>query len=238
MALLSMSIVTGLQSVGVVLLVAMLITPPATAYLLTDNLKKILVYSSLIGTGSSVIGLFLSYHFNFSSGASIVLVAVVFFLTAFTFSPKEGMLTKYLKRKNAARTILIEDIIKLVYKFQYKLDRKSLAEKLSQSLSTGAVRTEKTIRFLMQKGLTKIRGENIILTDDGTRYALNLIRSHRLWEIYAEQEKLAEHIHPDAEKYEHILSPELADELDEYLGYPKFDPHGEPIPVKQKNKSG
>lgn len=237
MALLSMSIVAGLQSVGVVLLVAMLITPPATAYLLTDNLKKILVFSSLIGVVSSVMGLFLSYHFNFSSGASIVLVAVVFFLTAFIFSPREGLLIKYLKRKDAARTILIEDIIKLVYKFQNKLDKKSIVEKLSHLLSTGAGQIEKTISFLIQKRLTKIQGENIILTDEGTHYALNLIRSHRLWETYAEQEKLAEQIHPDAEKYEHILSPELADELDEYLGYPKFDPHGEPIPDKQKNKS-
>ncbi len=70
MTLLSMSIVAGLQSVGVILIIAMLITPPATAYLLSDSLKKILVLSALFGVLSSVIGLYLSYHFNFASGAS------------------------------------------------------------------------------------------------------------------------------------------------------------------------
>jgi ABC-type Mn2+/Zn2+ transport system permease subunit/Mn-dependent DtxR family transcriptional regulator len=234
MGLLSMSIVAGLQSVGVVLLVAMLITPPATAYLLTDNLKKILVYSSLIGVISSVIGLFLSYHFNFSSGASIVLVAVAFFLLAFTFSPKEGLLTRTLKRRSAARLILTEDIIKLIYKYQGELDKKSLIEKFSRLLSMSTVKAENAVRYLTKEGLTKIHGEHLMLTDDGTYYALKLIRSHRLWETYAEQEKLSENIHTDAEKYEHILSPELIDELDEYLGHPKFDPHGEPIPEKDK----
>jgi ABC-type Mn2+/Zn2+ transport system permease subunit/Mn-dependent DtxR family transcriptional regulator len=236
MGLLSMSIVAGLQSVGVVLLVAMLITPPATAYLLTDSLKKILFVSSVLGMVASVVGLFLSYHFNFSSGASIVLVAVAFFLIAFVLSPKEGLLIKYLKRKNAARTILIEDVIKLTYKHQNKLDRNTLINALSELLTASKSTIEKTISLLNRQGLTKTQNGNLILTEDGTDYALSLIRSHRLWETYAEKEKLAEQVHPDAEKYEHILSPELADELDEYLGYPKFDPHGEPIPQKLKNQ--
>jgi iron/zinc/copper transport system permease protein len=118
MSLLSMSIVAGLQSVGVVLLVAMLITPSATAYLLTNNLKKILVLSSLVGVISSVTGLYLSYHFNFSSGASIVLVAVVFFALAFIFSPKEGLLTRYFRRREAARIVMTEDVIKLSYRYR------------------------------------------------------------------------------------------------------------------------
>lgn len=135
-----------------------------------------------------------------------------------------------------ARLILIEDIIKLTYKYQNELDKKSLIEKFSHLLSTGTGKIENTIRLLTRRGLTKTDAGSLTLTDEGINYALSLIRSHRLWETYAEQERLAENIHPDAEKYEHILSPELADELDEYLGYPKLDPHGEPIPQKQKSK--
>jgi len=72
------------------------------------------------------------------------------------------------------------------------------------------------------------------LTIDGSKVALNLIRKHRLWEVFL-LEKLNfkwDEVHEIAEHLEHIKSRELTDRLDEFLGYPKFDPHGDPIPDK------
>jgi ABC-type Mn2+/Zn2+ transport system permease subunit len=92
MLLLSLVTVASLKAVGIILVVAMLITPGATAYLLTDRLSVMLWISSLIGVISSIAGLVLSYIFDVSSGAAIVLVATTFFVLAMLFSPRQGLL--------------------------------------------------------------------------------------------------------------------------------------------------
>jgi ABC-type Mn2+/Zn2+ transport system permease subunit/Mn-dependent DtxR family transcriptional regulator len=232
MSLLSMSIVSGLQSVGVVLLVAMLITPPAAAYLLTDSLKKILVLSAFIGVIASVVGLYLSYYYNYASGASIVLVAVIIFTLVFIFSPKEGILMKYLKRREASRTVMVEDVIKLLFKIQEHRTRSEIVQKISAELGLSVSRTESLLRTVRLKGFVAARNGTLVLTDSGRMLALKLIRTHRLWEAYITREKIteAEDIHPEAEKLEHLLPEELVDEIDAELGYPETDPHGAPIP--------
>lgn len=85
MVLLTLVSVTALQSVGTILIVAMLITPAATAYLYATSLKVMLVLSATIGACSSVIGLFIGYSFNVAAGSSIVLTAAAFFVISFLF---------------------------------------------------------------------------------------------------------------------------------------------------------
>lgn len=85
--LMSLTIVASLTTVGLALVVAMLITPGATAYLLVKRLQSIMVLGSMIGVIASVSGMYLSYYFNLPSGPSIVMVAFGFFLLAFLFSP-------------------------------------------------------------------------------------------------------------------------------------------------------
>lgn len=234
MTLLSMSIVAGLQSVGVILIIAMLITPPATAYLLSDNLKKILVLSSLLGMLSAVIGLYLSYHFNFASGASIVLVAVTLFMLAFLFSPKEGVATKLIKRRGASKLVLIEDVIKLSYKFAKDSNKTVLVDKIANELGISNSKVESAIKTLLNKGLMTSDNGSYTLTEDGLKYATRLVRTHRLWETYVIKENVmdAGDIHPEAEKVEHVLTEDFVDELDEELGFPEKDPHGSDIPRK------
>lgn len=236
MTLLSMSIVAGLQSVGVILIIAMLITPPATAYLLSDNLKKILFLSAFLGMVSAVIGLYLSYHFNFASGASIVLVAVTLFLLAFLFSPKEGVVTKLIRRRGASKLVLMEDVIKLSYRFNENKgkDKLGLTDSIANELGISNGKVESAIRTLISKGLMKSEGGGYSLTQDGIKYATRLVRTHRLWETYVTKEKVigVEHVHPEAEKVEHMLTEDVVDELDEELGFPEKDPHGSDIPRK------
>jgi len=87
--LLALTIVVSMQTVGVGLAAAMLITPAATAYLITRRLPSMMAISAGIGAFSSLSGLYLSYYANISSGAAIVLVATVFFMITFAFSPKK-----------------------------------------------------------------------------------------------------------------------------------------------------
>ncbi len=94
MLMLTLVTVSSLQTVGIILVVAMLITPAATAFLWTNKLHWMLVDSAIFGALASLIGLFLSYTLNWSSGPAIVLVAAFIFVVSFIFSPKQGLVFK------------------------------------------------------------------------------------------------------------------------------------------------
>ncbi len=97
--LLSLTIVVSLQTVGNVLVLAMLVTPAATARLLTDRLRTMALLAALIGASAGVIGLYLSYHAGLASGASVVLVATVLFGAIYLFAPRTGVVTVRLGRR-------------------------------------------------------------------------------------------------------------------------------------------
>lgn len=86
LALLGITIVTAIQAVGIVLVVALLVTPAATAYLLTRRFHHMMFLSSALGGLSAVLGIYLSYHLDLASGAAIILVATVLFFAAFALS--------------------------------------------------------------------------------------------------------------------------------------------------------
>lgn len=93
MILIALTIVASLKAVGVILVLAMLITPGATAYLLVTRLHQMMLLGSGIGVVASISGMYLSYFFNLPSGPAIVLVTFGFFILAFLFSPSQGVLT-------------------------------------------------------------------------------------------------------------------------------------------------
>ncbi|NQE00047.1 metal ABC transporter permease [Staphylococcus xylosus] len=97
MILLTLVTVASLQTVGVILVVSLLITPASTAYLLTKRLSTMILTSALIGMISSVIGLFFSVTFNLPSGVVIVLVITIIFIITFFLAPKNGLLWKMIK---------------------------------------------------------------------------------------------------------------------------------------------
>lgn len=98
--LLALTIVVGMQTVGVGLVAAMLITPAATAYLLTRRLPTMMVVSAAIGAGASVAGLYASYYLDVASGAAVVLIATAVFLVAYVFAPR-GLLAGRAARRAA-----------------------------------------------------------------------------------------------------------------------------------------
>jgi len=97
MTLLTLVTVASLQTVGIILVVAMLITPASTAYLLTNRLWVMLYLSAGIGVLASILGLYFSYTYNLASGATIVLAATALFVLAFVFSPKQGLMWRAIK---------------------------------------------------------------------------------------------------------------------------------------------
>lgn len=97
--LLALTIVVSLQTVGNVLVLAMLVTPAATARMLTDRLSLTMLLAAIIGAGSGVAGLFISYYAGAASGASVVLVATAIFGLAFLFAPQTGLITARLRHR-------------------------------------------------------------------------------------------------------------------------------------------
>jgi len=126
-----------------------------------------------------------------------------------------------------------ENYLKAIYKISEKNKQSVSTNAISERISTTAASVTDMIKRLSSKALVNYeRYKGVTLTEDGNRHATNLIRKHRLWEVFL-VEKLGfqwDEVHELAEELEHIQSEELANKLDSYLGNPKFDPHGDPIP--------
>jgi manganese/iron transport system permease protein len=105
LVVIAVTIIISLQAVGIVLVAALLVTPAATAYQLTDRFGPMMAVSALVGVASAVVGLYVSYYADIASGASIVLVATLAFFSAIALSPKRrSLLTAVLEaRRMAAR---------------------------------------------------------------------------------------------------------------------------------------
>ncbi|MDX9830228.1 MAG: metal ABC transporter permease [Anaerolineae bacterium] len=101
LVLIALTVVVSLQTVGVALMVAMLVTPAATAYLLTRRLWHMMIVGAIIGVVASVGGLYLSFYLNIASGASVVLVCTAFFVVAFLFAPRRGALWELFQPRRA-----------------------------------------------------------------------------------------------------------------------------------------
>lgn len=102
LVLIALAVVVSLQTVGAGLVAAMLVTPAATANLLTRRLPSMMVVSGLLGACSSIIGLYLSYYLNIASGAAVVLTATMFFLIAYVIAPGRGLVCNIIRKMRRA----------------------------------------------------------------------------------------------------------------------------------------
>ncbi len=102
--LIALTVVVSLQTVGVALMVAMLVTPAATAYLLTRRLWHMMIVGAVVGAVASVAGLYLSFYINIASGAAVVLICTAFFVIAFLFGPSRGVVWTWLHSRRSSRS--------------------------------------------------------------------------------------------------------------------------------------
>jgi len=109
LSLLSLTIVAAQQTVGITLVVAMLITPGATAYLLTDRFDRMIQIAIGLGVFSSVVGTYISYHLDGSTGGCIVLLLTFMFVLAMVFAPKHGLVRRAL-RLNSVKNLDLKEV--------------------------------------------------------------------------------------------------------------------------------
>lgn len=126
-----------------------------------------------------------------------------------------------------------ENYLKAIFKIAEREKKAVSTNSIAKQLGTAAASVTDMIKKLSEKDLIQYeKYKGVVLTNTGNRAATHLIRKHRLWEVFLVNKlRFAWHkVHDIAEELEHIDSEELISRLDAFLDYPKFDPHGDPIP--------
>jgi manganese/iron transport system permease protein/iron/zinc/copper transport system permease protein len=224
----SLVVVSGVNIVGVILVVGLLVTPAATAYLLCDRLQRMIGLAALFGFTSFILGYFLAVRINVAPGSAIVVIATLQFLLALVFAPRYGLLAEWWRRNMAVAQTVVEDILGwMIRRPQTHFTEQAIAAGLKSPVD----RLRKELRNLERLGLIDRNQQGFSLTEQGRHEARRLVRAHRLWEAYLEHVGMPAHdIHGGADRLEHVHDEETVDYLDDKLGHPLLDPHGEEIP--------
>ncbi|HQR08498.1 MAG TPA: metal ABC transporter permease [Gemmatales bacterium] len=232
MALTAGVTVAAFEAVGSILVVAMLIVPAATAQLLTDRLRTMLLVASLLATASAILGYWGGERWNTSVAGMMAVSAGGLFFIALMLAPKYGLVAKLVKQLGLTFRILREDVLGTLYRNQERHGiGLSGADLLPGQLTM--VRWM-TLKSLVRRQLVNSDQGTVSLTKAGQDRALQLVRAHRLWETYLQQNVAlpADHLHAPAEKMEHYVGPVLLDSIAEDLHQPAQDPHGREIPAQ------
>ncbi len=221
----SLVVVSAVSMVGVILVVGLLITPAATAYLLSDRLDHMMILSSVFGLTSIIGGLYLCFWLDSSGGGAIMLFCTFQFLLVLLVAPRYGLLVRWIKLQRIIPQQLSEDIIGTVARYSPI----SLA-KIRKFLPEHA-KIQRAIKALISEGYLRMSDNGLALTPEGQKEAHRIIRSHRLWEAYLQHVGTpSEEIHPKAHSLEHMHDPSAVEYIDDILGHPVQDPHGQEIP--------
>ena len=135
-------------------------------------------------------------------------------------------------------TLSEENYLKAIYHLESDSKKGISTNAIAKSLETKASSVTDMVKKLSEKEVVLyIKYQGVTLTEFGRKTAANIVRKHRLWEVFL-VEKLNfswDEVHDVAEQLEHIKSPKLINQLDALLGFPTHDPHGDPIPDKEGN---
>jgi manganese/iron transport system permease protein/iron/zinc/copper transport system permease protein len=224
----SLVVVSGVSVVGVILVVGLLITPAATAYLLCDRLWKMITLSAVFGWTSFLAGYAASEFLSVAPGSSIVVAASLQFMIVFVVAPRYGLLADWMRRRKAIPQQVVEDVLGSVLRGSGQ--QVPLATVLDYVEGRDVV-IRRAVRSLKRQELLTVEGEMLGLTSSGVQEARRLLRAHRLWETYLEHLGMpGEELHGRAHQLEHVHGEAVVDYLDDKLGHPLTDPHGSEIP--------
>jgi len=238
-----LAVAIGIQTVGVVLMAAMLITPAAAARFWTDKLKVMIIVAAIIGGVSGLFGAFISYTApSMPTGPWIVVVLSFIAIFSMLVAPKNGAISKNRKQKKNQRKILEDNIIKLLYKLGEKENdffKNRSITKLKNFREIPEKKFLKGLKILRRKNQVVLVNDLWVLTEEGKKAGMRIVRIHRLWELYLTTYlRIApDHVHEDAETIEHIITPEMELKLEHLLNFPKKDPHNVNIPYKNEKNN-
>ncbi len=235
MALCIAATVIGLQAVGLILMVAFLIIPAAAARFWTDNLRRLVIISALIGAFSGWLGAAVSALMpRMPAGAVIVLICGFIFMLSMFFGQTRGIMHRALEHLRTVQKVAHQHLLRAMYEnlegrgfmqdgsisldvldeavdIEDLLDKRSWTMQKLQNIIHRAVK-KASVRALLSEG-------KIFFTKQGLEEGRRVVRNHRLWEMYliAHASVAAGQVDHEADRIEHILSSELVEELEDLL---------------------
>lgn len=228
MSLVVWATVTGIQTVGILLVVALLVIPPASARFWCDGMGPTAAVSALCGGLSCLLGVFGSALFpKWPTGALIVLCAGAVFLTGLVFGPARGALTRTLRNRKANKKLHRDHMLRAVFE---------CAESGEDSVPLGALVAKRPwtrpqvaaeIARLADLGLLTCSPADgsVQLTATGLSEARRLVRNHRLWELYLirHADVAPARVDQNADRIEHVLDRRIVEELEDLLDQKAHD---------------
>jgi len=257
MTLVAITAVASFESVGSVLVVAMLIVPAAAALLLTDRLIWVLVFSCLLGALAAIIGhvaaVSVPAAFGYGSTLTAGMMAVAaggLLLGCGLFGPHQGLVIRWWRLRRFSSQVLDDDIVSMLFRVEERLagaestpDSPAGSEidvpaaQILEQVSVAPSRLHRALVRLRQSGELESTSVGFRLTAAGRRRAQELVRAHRLWELYLveQADRQSDRIHDKAETWEHVTDQSMRAELDRATSHSQTDPHGARIPPESES---
>ncbi len=229
------TVAMGVQSVGVVLMSALLITPAATARFWTHRVPLLAGLAMVFAGVSGILGSAISYtKAGMPTGPWIVVVVSFFAFFSVAFGSQKGIFPKWIRRRVNNKRILGENILKVFYKLSEGTESGYSLQELISSTPVKEADLMNGLRILQKNDLIGKANDKWFLSESGFREAKSVVRKHRLWELYLSKymNLKADHVHDDAEGIEHVITAEIEKELEKLLDYPTVDPHDSEIPYE------
>jgi manganese/zinc/iron transport system permease protein len=227
--------VAAFETVGSILVVAMFIVPPATAYILTDRYGVLVGLSLGLGVFAAGLGhlsaITVPTWFGFSGTTTAGAMAVAggaLFVLAWMFSPSQGLLVRLLHNRRTRSHILAEDVLGFLWRVEERSQGSVHTNELHIALGVSGGALSKVLRRLVKHGAISREASHYILTKSGQARATSLVRVHRLWEVYLDKNfpQDSHQLHQSASRLEHVTT----EEMQSHLGDADTDPHGMPVP--------
>lgn len=250
MVLVALASVASFEAVGSILVVAMLIAPPASARLLSDRLAGQLAWSGCIAGACSIVGYLLAAFGapaaglggSVSASGMIAVMAGVVLTGAIIFAPERGLIARAVRTLALSVGVAREDLLAMLYRIE---ELGPDAPAISTRHAVRGVSASGLLAALSALGLSRRHGEirtgpsGVRLTDTGRDRARRIVRTHRLWELYLVKELglRPDHVHPTADRLQHVTSPVMSSTLESALSPAASDPHGRALPGGSTNVS-
>ncbi len=215
--------VIGLAAVGALLMVALLIIPPAAARFWTNRLTTMIVLSALIGATACHVGTACSAVFqNIPTGPAIVMACGTLFMISMLLAPQRGLIAAVLQRWSLARTVARQHLLRAMYEHGEIVDQPDPTVTISDLMrrrtwSSSAL--HRTIRRSLRRGEMARVTDGYALSKSGRDAAARIVRTHRIWEHFltTQADIAPSHVDRAADDIEHVLSDDLIHDLEQEL---------------------
>ncbi len=245
--LIAATVVVNLQATGVILASALLIIPASTATFFSRSFEQRLLISALLGGTAAFLGAAISAGIaRTPTGPSIILVGISLFLFAWLFAPRSGFIARKIAAQRRQRQDLDENLLKTIYYWNEIENNLKAATWIRLPLIISRLAVDDVARLpqtierarelsLIEEGQDEAGNPALRLREEGMRVGADVVRRHRLWELYLMKrlDFKIEWVHDEAERAEHFIDQRIIQEIEVSLGNPRIDPHGRVIPSVQ-----